>query len=103
MKPDFNDFVEHQGMLYGFDGAIFACVDMATGKRQWMKGRYGNGQVLLLCDAGQMLITSEAGELVLLKADPFLDGGSCQISSDRRQDLESLCGRWQPGLHSQRE
>lgn len=70
MKPDFNDFVEHQGMLYGFDGNIFACIDLTTGKRQWKKGRYGNGQVLLLCDAGQMLITSEAGELVLLRADP---------------------------------
>ena len=69
MKPDFNDFVEHQGSLYGFDGNIFACVDLATGKRQWKKGRYGNGQVLLLCDAGQMLLTSEAGELVLLQAD----------------------------------
>lgn len=69
MKPDFNDFVEHQGYLYGFDGNIFACVDLATGKRQWKKGRYGNGQVLLLCDAGQMLVTSETGELVLLKAD----------------------------------
>ena len=69
MKPDFNDFVEHQGSLYGFDGSIFACIDLATGKRQWKKGRYGNGQVLLLCDAGQMLVTSETGELVLLKAD----------------------------------
>jgi len=69
MKPDFNDFVEHQGSLYGFDGSIFACVDLATGKRQWKKGRYGNGQVLILCDAGQMLLTSEAGELVLLRAD----------------------------------
>jgi len=69
MKPDFNDFVEHQGSLYGFDGSIFACVDLATGKRQWKKGRYGNGQVLLLCDSGQMLLTSEAGELVLLRAD----------------------------------
>ncbi len=69
MKPDFNDFVEHQGSLYGFDGNIFACVDLATGKRQWKKGRYGNGQVLLLCDAGQMLVTSEKGELVLLKTD----------------------------------
>jgi len=69
MKPDFNDFVEHQGSLYGFDGSIFASIDLATGKRQWKKGRYGNGQVLLLCDAGQMLVTSEAGELVLLRAD----------------------------------
>ncbi len=70
MKPDFNDFVEYQGHVYGFDGSIFACVDLETGKRLWKKGRYGNGQVLLLPDAGQMLVISEAGELVLLKADP---------------------------------
>ena len=70
MKSDFNDFVEHQGSLYGFDGNIFACIDLETGKRRWKKGRYGNGQVLMLCDAGQMIVTSEAGELVLLKADP---------------------------------
>jgi outer membrane protein assembly factor BamB len=69
MKSDFNDFVEHQGNLYGFDGNIFACIDLETGKRRWKKGRYGNGQVLMLCDAGQMIVTSEAGELVLLKAD----------------------------------
>ena len=69
MKPDFNDFVEHQGYLYGFDGSIFACIDVATGEKKWKKGRYGNGQVLLLCDAGQMLVTSEKGELVLLRAD----------------------------------
>ena len=69
MKPDFNDFVEHQGNLYGFDGNIFACIDLATGKRKWKKGRYGNGQVLLLCDAGQMLVASETGQLILLKAD----------------------------------
>ncbi len=70
MKSDFNDFVAHNGNLFGFDGNIFACVDLATGKRQWKKGRYGNGQVLLLDDANQMLITSETGELVLLKTDP---------------------------------
>ncbi len=70
MKPDFNDFVEYQGNLYGFDGNIFACIDLATGKRLWKKGRYGNGQVLSLPEAGQLLVTSEAGELVLLRADP---------------------------------
>lgn len=70
LKPDYNDFVEYQGYLYGFDGDIFSCVDMATGKRQWKKGRFGNGQVLLLADAGQLLIVSEAGEIVLCDADP---------------------------------
>ena len=70
MKPDFNDFVEYQGNLYGFDGSLFASIELATGKRNWKKGRYGNGQVLLLCDAGQLLLTSETGELVILRADP---------------------------------
>jgi outer membrane protein assembly factor BamB len=70
MKPDFNDFVEYEGNLYGFDGSIFGSVSMATGKRNWKKGRYGNGQVLLLSDSGQLLLTSETGELALLRADP---------------------------------
>ncbi len=70
MKPDFNDFVEYQGYLYGFDGSIFACVDLKDGKRQWKKGRYGSGQVLLLSDSGQMLISSEKGEIVLVQATP---------------------------------
>ena len=70
MKPDFNDFIEYQGNLYGFDGSIFGSVDMATGKRNWIKGRYGNGQIRLLSDSGQLLLTSETGDLVLLRADP---------------------------------
>lgn len=70
MKPDFNDFVEYQGHVYGFDGDIFGCIDLKNGKRLWKKGRYGNGQVLLLPDAGQLLIISESGDVVLVKADP---------------------------------
>jgi outer membrane protein assembly factor BamB len=70
MESDFNDFVAHQGNLYGFDRNIFACVDLTTGQRQWKKGRYGNGQVLLLPDANQLLVTTETGEVVLLNASP---------------------------------
>lgn len=70
MKCDFNDFVEHKGMLYGFDNEIFGCIDLATGKRQWKKGRYGKGQVLLLPDADQLLVLSEQGDIVLLRATP---------------------------------
>ncbi|MFO0913405.1 MAG: PQQ-binding-like beta-propeller repeat protein [Pirellulales bacterium] len=68
MKPEFNDLVEHRGFLYGFDGNIMTCVDLATGKRRWKKGRYGNGQLVLLPDADQLLVTSETGELVLVRA-----------------------------------
>lgn len=70
LKPYFNDFVEHEGHLYGFDGAIFSCIDLATGKKAWQKGRYGNGQVLLLVEQGLLLVISEKGDLVLLEADP---------------------------------
>jgi outer membrane protein assembly factor BamB len=70
LKPYFNDFVEHEGYLYGFDGPIFSCIDLATGKKAWQKGRYGHGQVLLLADQGLMLVVSEKGELVLLQASP---------------------------------
>jgi outer membrane protein assembly factor BamB len=70
LKPYFNDFVRHEGFLYGFDGQIFSCLDAATGKRKWQKGRYGHGQVLLAADQGLLIVLSEQGELVLLEASP---------------------------------
>ena len=70
LKPDFNDSVFYQGHVYGFDSGIFSCIDFASGQRDWKRGRYGNGQVILLADAGQLLISSEKGEIVLVKATP---------------------------------
>jgi outer membrane protein assembly factor BamB len=70
MKPGFNDFVAHRGHLFGFDSTLFACIDLATGQKKWKEGRYGNGQVLLLPDGDQLLVVSEKGELVLLRANP---------------------------------
>ncbi len=68
MKPDFNDFVVHQGYLYGFDDSIFACVSLEDGSRAWKGGRYGKGQVLLLADCDLLLVVSETGDVVLLQA-----------------------------------
>ena len=70
MKPDYNDFVVHEGHIYGFDSGIFACVDVTNGERRWKRGRYGNGQVLLLAESGQLLISSEKGDVVLVRASP---------------------------------
>jgi hypothetical protein len=70
LKPCFNDFVVHDGFLYGFDGNIFCCVEMETGKCRWKEGRYDHGQVLLLADQGLLLVVSESGEVVLLSANP---------------------------------
>lgn len=70
MKPYYNDMVVQDGFAYGFDNKIFACIDMATGKRTWKGGRYGNGQVLLLAKQKKLLLASEQGEVVLLEANP---------------------------------
>lgn len=70
MKADFNDYVQHRDALFGFDGAVFACIDLQTGALRWKKGRYGKGQVLLLPERDQLLVLSEKGEVVLLRATP---------------------------------
>ncbi|MEM9646082.1 MAG: PQQ-binding-like beta-propeller repeat protein [Planctomycetota bacterium] len=70
LKPYFNDFVHYQGHLYGFDGEIFMSVDVEEGERNWKRGRYGNGQVLLIDEMGLLLVISEKGDLILLDADP---------------------------------
>lgn len=70
LKTDFNDFVVYQGHAYGFDGGIFASIDLETGKRNWKGGRYGKGQILLLEESGHILVSSERGEVVLLRATP---------------------------------
>jgi len=68
--PDFNDMVLFEGHVYGFTGMIFACFDANTGELKWKGGRYGKGQVLLVEKSGALIVLSEKGEVILLKADP---------------------------------
>ena len=70
LKPYFNDLVQLGDYLYGFDNDIFVCIDLATGKKKWKKGRYGHGQALLIDDQGQMLVISDKGEAVLTEVSP---------------------------------
>lgn len=70
MKPDFNDILVHDGFIYGFDNNIFACIRLENGKRKWKGGRYDKGQAILLADSGLIIVVSEPGELVLLRATP---------------------------------
>lgn len=68
MKTKFTTAVIRDGHAYGLDDGILACIDLATGKRQWKKGRYQHGQVLLV--GGWLLVQAESGELVLVKPSP---------------------------------
>jgi outer membrane protein assembly factor BamB len=70
LNPYYNDLVVHRGHLYGFDGIFFTCVRLDDGEKCWRVRGYGNGQVLLLAEQGLLLVLSEKGEVVLLKADP---------------------------------
>jgi outer membrane protein assembly factor BamB len=60
--------VLHEGYVYGLDEGILSCVEVATGERKWKGGRYGYGQVLLA--SGHLLVTTDEGDIVLVKATP---------------------------------
>ena len=68
LKTKFSTAVLHEGYLYGLDEAILACVDAKTGEQKWKGGRYGYGQ-LLLAD-GHLIVTTEQGDIALVKATP---------------------------------
>jgi outer membrane protein assembly factor BamB len=68
MKAKFNNVVEHEGVIYGLDEGILAAMDLKTGERKWKGGRYGYGQLLFA--SGHLVILTEQGDVVLVKADP---------------------------------
>jgi outer membrane protein assembly factor BamB len=68
MKNKFNSSVLHEGHVYGLDEGILTCLDAQTGERKWKAGRYGYGQLILA--GGHLIITTDGGELVLVRATP---------------------------------
>ncbi|NOX55410.1 MAG: PQQ-binding-like beta-propeller repeat protein, partial [Planctomycetes bacterium] len=68
LKLKFNGAVLKGDFVYGLDEGILTCLDMRTGKRQWKRGRYGYGQLLLVGDL--LLVQAENGEVVLVEASP---------------------------------
>jgi outer membrane protein assembly factor BamB len=68
LKTKFNSPVYHNGHVYGLDEGILSCINAETGERKWKGGRYGYGQVILA--NGHLIVTTENGEIALVKADP---------------------------------
>lgn len=68
-RPYFNDYVFHDGYLYGFDGNRFVCVDALNGFMRWTGERLG-GQILALNDIDMLILLSEEGQVQLVSAYP---------------------------------
>ncbi len=68
MKNKFNSSVLHNGYVYGLDEGILVCLDVNTGERKWKDGRYGYGQLILA--GNHLIVTSDKGEVALVKASP---------------------------------
>ena len=68
MKNAFSSSVLVDGYIYGLDESILACIDAATGELMWKAGRYGHGQLLAAGD--HLVVLTERGELVLVRATP---------------------------------
>lgn len=68
MKNKFSSSVLYQGHIYGLDESILACMEAQTGALKWKGGRYGYGQLLLAGD--HLIVLTESGDVVLVKATP---------------------------------
>jgi outer membrane protein assembly factor BamB len=68
LKTKFTNAVIRGDYAYGLDEDILSCIDITSGKRKWIKGRYNHGQVLLVGDL--LLVQSETGDVALVEASP---------------------------------
>jgi outer membrane protein assembly factor BamB len=64
MKNHFNNSIHHEGVLYGFDGAFLAALDLETGTPLWRERGFGEGSLVRAGD--HLIVLGEEGELALL-------------------------------------
>jgi outer membrane protein assembly factor BamB len=80
------------GYVYGLSQGILECVELATGKRQWKRGRYGHGQIVLADDL--ILVSAETGEVALVEASPdqYRELGRFQAIEGKTWNNPALAG-----------
>jgi len=68
LKAKFANVVLKDGYIYGLDDGVLVCLNLENGQRNWKRGRYGHGQLILVNDL--LLIQTELGDVVLVDASP---------------------------------
>jgi outer membrane protein assembly factor BamB len=92
LQTKFTNAVLVDGHAYGLSDGILQCVDLASGKKRWAKGRYGHGQLLI---AGDVILvqTEQTGELVMVAVDPtkHRELGRFKTLGTQSQAWNNLC------------
>jgi outer membrane protein assembly factor BamB len=86
------------GYVYGIFGqaefgeAPLMCVDVATGEVKWSRDGFGPGGCTLV--DGQVLVLSDAGDLVLVKASPdgYAESGRSHVLSGKCWNYAAVSG-----------
>lgn len=92
MKNHFSSSILHDGYLYGFDNAIFKCIDANTGEEQWKARRFGKGS--LIYAGGHLIVLGDSGVLALVEAThtEFKEKTQAQVLSGRCWTPPTLSG-----------
>ncbi|GAB5404430.1 MAG: PQQ-binding-like beta-propeller repeat protein [Aureliella sp.] len=92
LKTKFTSAVIRGDHAYALSDGILECVEIATGKRIWKRGRYRQGQVLLVGE--HLVVTSEGGEVVLVQATPeqFNELGRKRVIGDVTWNTAAMVG-----------
>ena len=78
MKNDYSSSIYHDGHVYGFHVAALQCISVKTGEKKWTKRGYGKGSLIRI--GNQLLILSDKGKLIQVKATPdaYIELGNIQ-------------------------
>jgi len=78
MKNDYSSSIYYDGHIYGFHIAALQCISVKTGEKKWTKRGYGKGSLIRV--GNQLLVLSDKGKLIQVKATPeaFTEMGNIQ-------------------------
>lgn len=89
LKTKFANVVIHDGHAYGLSDGILECVRLEDGRRAWKRGRYGQGQVLLVGEV--LLVLAEDGQLLAVEASPAGHRELSRLEALTGQTWNNLC------------